>query len=163
MTESFFFWCGPGFWENYQPKQTMDDIFGSDDEMKTSGTRVVSNALYKAGYRDGKGKEEDRQMQLGFDESFSNSIQIGKICGAAYGLIKSSSQDTVIDESLYNKRRLHCEAILNDLLSIPTIIDVEGKIPTAFLNGLRGSADCFPEAVTQQFFEYIKMLESISY
>lgn len=65
-----------------------DDDFGEsmDDRfMAEANLRKVADKLGKDGFRIGKAIEEERQMQIGFDEGFESGIHLGKICGNLYG------------------------------------------------------------------------------
>ena len=62
-----------------------DDFFGDDDVINDDPTtRKVASKLYNDGYRIGKAKEEEIQMQIGFDRGFERGMLSGRICGRLY-------------------------------------------------------------------------------
>ena len=75
-----------------------DDFFG--DDVRDNGgvdidtddatSRKVSNKLYNDGYRIGKGKEEEMQMQIGFDVGFERGMMSGRACGCLYAACRLS-------------------------------------------------------------------------
>ena len=66
---------------------TMDsDVFFGDDDVINDDptTRKVASKLYNDGYRIGKAKEEEIQMQIGFDRGFERGMLSGRMCGRLY-------------------------------------------------------------------------------
>lgn len=65
----------------------MDDDFGEGDEkdMATADMLKLSVKLGKDGFRIGKAQEEEKLMQIGFDEGFTDGIKLGRACGKLYG------------------------------------------------------------------------------
>ena len=62
-----------------------DDFFGDDDVINDEATtRKVASKLYNDGYRIGKAKEEEVQMQIGFDKGFERGMLSGRTCGKLY-------------------------------------------------------------------------------
>ena len=62
-----------------------DDFFGDDDIIEVDPTtRKVASKLYNDGYRIGKAKEEETQMQIGFDRGFERGMLSGRMCGRLY-------------------------------------------------------------------------------
>lgn len=68
-----------------------------DDESQQSPCLLMRNELsklqrqmHKEGYVSGKTEEEERQMQIGFDDGFKQGILLGRACGAFYGHIRAS-------------------------------------------------------------------------
>lgn len=67
------------------------DLYASDDDhdyMKEAEFNKVSNKLNNDGYRIGKTKEDEKQVQLGFDKGFSEGITLGKALGRLYGKLR---------------------------------------------------------------------------
>lgn len=81
-----------------------DDDFGegSDSDMQNADMRRIADKLGKDGFRIGKAQEEEKQMQIGFDEGFARGIALGKACGRLLGACLSSTntlnQTTVIEQ-----------------------------------------------------------------
>jgi hypothetical protein len=81
-----------------------DDFFGDDDAMNDEATtRKVASKLYNDGYRIGKAKEEEVQMQVGFDRGFERGMISGRTCGALYASCRqylSNHLDATAESSL---------------------------------------------------------------
>lgn len=70
------------------PTMMDDDDFGEgidDRYMVEANLRKIADKLGKDGFRIGKSVEEERQMQIGFDEGFSRGTRLGQMCGSLYG------------------------------------------------------------------------------
>jgi hypothetical protein len=88
-----------------------DDFFGDDsnDKFITSDdatSRKISSKLFNDGYRIGKSKEEEVQMQLGFDAGFQRGIVTGRACGELYAacrILSSKSINSGVDIDGQNK------------------------------------------------------------
>lgn len=67
-----------------------DDDFCEDDgtAMDSAEFGKISYKLSNDGYRIGKGKEEERLMQIGFDSGFSRGMQLGKMCGSLFAMAR---------------------------------------------------------------------------
>lgn len=81
-----------------------DDFFGDDDAINDEATtRKVASKLYNDGYRIGKAKEEEVQMQVGFDRGFERGMLSGRTCGALYASCReylSNHLDATAESSL---------------------------------------------------------------
>lgn len=76
-----------------------DDFFGdsesfSAESLDSATTRKITGKLYNEGYRAGKIEEEERQMQIGFDEGFVHGMRAGKFCGDLYGACRATLDTT---------------------------------------------------------------------
>ncbi len=67
-----------------------DDDFCEDDgtAMESAEFGKISYKLGNDGYRIGKGKEEERLMQTGFDIGFLRGMQLGKLCGSLFATVR---------------------------------------------------------------------------
>lgn len=139
----------------------MDDIFGSDDEGTLESSGTVQSTMYKAGYRDGSGREQERQLQAGFDGGFSHGISIGKRCGEVYALLKNSSLRDG-DQHALHERSVNCEAILNILLALPERLLTEGSISDETIEKLRNLLNCYPTEVNEKFNSFLDDLKSMA-
>lgn len=83
----------------------MDDDFGEGEEcdMSSADLRKASEKLAKDGYRIGKAAEEEKLMQIGFDDGFGRGMALGNACGRLYGVCAAYFTDSVEDVE-----RLHC-------------------------------------------------------
>lgn len=138
----------------------MDDIFGSDDEGSLENSKNVQSTMYQAGYRDGIGREQERQMQVGFDDGFTRSIAIGKKCGEFYAFLKNSSLRDSDQLSLHD-RSVNCDTVLNILLSIPDRLLTEGSISDETISILTNLLSCYPTEVNEKFVVFLQDLKSI--
>ena len=81
-----------------------DDFFGDDDAINDEATtRKVASKLYNDGYRIGKAKEEEVQMQIGFDKGFERGMLSGRTCGTLYASCReylSNHLDATAESSL---------------------------------------------------------------
>jgi hypothetical protein len=70
-----------------------DDDFGegTDADMWAADMRKIGGKLSNDGFRIGKAQEEEKQMQIGFDEGFQKGIVLGRACGKLYGACASKS------------------------------------------------------------------------
>lgn len=70
-----------------------DDDFGegTDADMWAADMRKIEGKLSNDGFRIGKAQEEEKQMQLGFDDGFQNGIVLGRACGRLYGACASKA------------------------------------------------------------------------
>jgi hypothetical protein len=77
-----------------------DDFYGSEGPEKDDATtRKVSSKLYNDGYRIGKAKEEEVQMQSGFDVGFERGMRAGRVCGQLYACCREWLSRRPSDES----------------------------------------------------------------
>ena len=94
-----------------------DDDFGEGvgGEMEVANIMQVAEKLNKDGFRIGKAKEEEIQMQKGFDEGFNEGIIVGKACGKMYGTARAVIQSLGISEeaaaSLLNLEKILFETL----------------------------------------------------
>jgi hypothetical protein len=67
-----------------------DEDFGDGtvDEMAEANSRQLALKMANDGFRIEKAKEEERLMQVGFDEGFGLGIALGKACGSLFGKVK---------------------------------------------------------------------------
>jgi hypothetical protein len=125
-----------------------DDEDFSEDEcaMNNADFQKMSNKLGNDGYRIGKGQEEERQMQLGFDKGFSQGIVLGKLCGVLLGTVRSKlveieKVDGVLDEKQQLVSRLtsilfedipeskkDIDAIFNEIFVVVTAISIDLQV-----------------------------------
>lgn len=112
-----------------------DDFFGDevgDNDEATS--RKVSSKLFNDGYRIGKGKEEELQMQIGFDEGFERGMMLGRVCGKLYAacrlsLLKENITGVELNRSIDDLEALLFERVSNDdCVSIETINSLRSLI-----------------------------------
>ena len=112
-----------------------DDFFGDevgDNDEATS--RKVSSKLFNDGYRIGKGKEEELQMQIGFDEGFERGMMLGRVCGKLYAacrlsLLKENITGVEFKRSIDDLEALLFERVSNDdCVSIETINSLRSLI-----------------------------------
>lgn len=112
-----------------------DDFFGDevgDNDEATS--RKVSSKLFNDGYRIGKGKEEELQMQIGFDEGFERGMMLGRVCGKLYAacrlsLLKENITGVEFNRSIDDLEALLFERVSNDdCVSIETINSLRSLI-----------------------------------
>ena len=90
-----------------------DDFFGDDDTVNDEATtRKVASKLYNDGYRIGKAKEEEIQMQIGFDEGFERGILSGRICGKLYASCREYLSNHVRTAAEASLTMTNLEAIL---------------------------------------------------
>lgn len=72
-----------------------DSDFGEGDErdMQEANMRKMTDKLNKDGFRIGKAQEEEKQMQIGFDEGFDRGLCLGKVCGDIYAKVVYATQN----------------------------------------------------------------------
>lgn len=110
-----------------------DSDFGEGDErdMQEANTRKMTDKLNKDGFRIGKAQEEEKQMQIGFDEGFDRGLYLGKVCGDIYAKVVYATQS----EGQGNKLHLSkLETLLMDTIpdelevSEESIVELEGLL-----------------------------------
>ena len=69
---------------------------GCEKDMDAANTRKIAEKMNKDGYRIGKAKEEEVQMQIGFDAGFEEGISLGTSCGRLYGAARVASMQPTI-------------------------------------------------------------------
>ena len=103
-----------------------DDFFGDevgDNDEATS--RKVSSKLFNDGYRIGKGKEEELQMQIGFDEGFERGMMLGRVCGKLYAACRLSLLNENITGVEFNRSIDDLEALLFERVSNDDCVSIE--------------------------------------
>ena len=112
-----------------------DDFFGDEVRDNDDATsRKVSSKLFNDGYRIGKGKEEELQMQIGFDEGFERGMMLGRVCGKLYAacrlsLLKENITGVELNRSIDDLEALLFERVSNDdCVSIETINSLRSLI-----------------------------------
>ena len=102
-----------------------DDDFGEGDDrtMDEANMRKIADKLGKDGFRIGKAQEEEKQMQIGFDEGFNQGIKLGKVCGEIYAKVILHTQQSGLQNKLHIVR---LEALLMDI--IPDELEVSQKV-----------------------------------
>lgn len=99
-----------------------DSDFGEGDErgMEAADMRKMAEKLGKDGFRIGKAQEEEKQMQIGFDQGFDRGLQLGKVSGAIYAKVMRAVQEGSSDSTAANLSKL--ENLLMD--TIPDDLEV---------------------------------------
>ena len=122
-----------------------DDDFGegSDIDMQQADLRKIADKLGKDGYRIGKAKEEEMQMQLGFDKGFERGLKLGKACGKLYGscLAKVPTDNNEATKLMSQLQKLLYEtvpeaeeldeALLNVIYDLVNSLPVDLAVPLA--------------------------------
>ena len=128
-----------------------DDFFGDDNEGNDVATsRKVSSKLFNDGYRIGKAKEEESQMQIGFDQGFEQGMLRGRACGKLYAacrehLSKQSHDGTDVVETLSS-----LEALLFDGVSC------SGQITQSIIEMLRIETLAISAQLEVDFTAFVK-------
>lgn len=89
----------------HQDDDDIDDVWGSDEESHNIGSFESSRdfaAITKDGFRHGKQKTDEAEMQLGFDDGFEKGIRVGQVCGIFYAqcLIEMTREHQRSDRSI---------------------------------------------------------------
>ena len=112
-----------------------DDFFGDEVRDNDDATsRKVSSKLFNDGYRIGKGKEEELQMQIGFDQGFERGMILGRVCGKLYAacrlaLLEENITGVEFKRSIDDLEALLFERVSNDdCVSIETINSLRSLI-----------------------------------
>ena len=101
-----------------------DSDFGEGDDrgMEAADMRKMADKLGKDGFRIGKAQEEEKQMQIGFDQGFDRGLQLGKVCGSIYAKAISAVQRGSVDNTEMALNSSQLEVILMD--TIPDDLEV---------------------------------------
>ena len=101
-----------------------DSDFGEGDDrgMEAADMRKMADKLGKDGFRIGKAQEEEKQMQIGFDQGFDRGLQLGKVCGSIYAKGISAVQRGSVDNTEMALNSSQLEVILMD--TIPDDLEV---------------------------------------
>jgi hypothetical protein len=118
-----------------------DDFFGDDSDDKcissdNATTKKVSSKLYNDGYRIGKSKEEEVQMQLGFDDGFQRGIVTGRACGELYAacrILSSKLINSGVDINGQNKTIEDIEKLLFEGVADNEFVDDETMVSLKLL------------------------------
>lgn len=95
-----------------------DDFFGDGaGENDEASSRKISSKLFNDGYRIGKGKEEELQMQIGFDKGFKRGMLSGRACGKLYAACRAALSKENVARVDYNRSIADLEALLFDCVS----------------------------------------------
>ena len=106
---------------DHRDKMDSDSDFGEGDEcdMQEANMRKMTDKLSKDGYRIGKAQEEEKQMQIGFDEGFDRGLRLGKVCGDIYAKVVYVVQSEGLENKLFLTK---LETLLMD--TIPDELEV---------------------------------------
>jgi hypothetical protein len=123
-----------------------EDFFEDECAMKTADFQKMSTKLGNDGYRIGKGQEEEKQMQLGFNKGFSQGIVLGRLCGALLGTVRSklaeiekidgvsvqkqqlvSHLTSILFEDIPESKR-DIQIILDDIFSVISVISTDLQV-----------------------------------
>uniref|UniRef100_A0A7S3M619 Essential protein Yae1 N-terminal domain-containing protein n=1 Tax=Spumella elongata TaxID=89044 RepID=A0A7S3M619_9STRA len=94
-----------------------DSDFGEGDDrgMEAADMRKMADKLGKDGFRIGKAQEEEKQMQIGFDQGFDHGLQLGKVCGAIYAKVICAVDNTEMALNLSQLEVILMDTIPGDL------------------------------------------------
>ena len=118
-----------------------DDFFGDEVRDNDDATsRKVSSKLFNDGYRIGKGKEEELQMQIGFDQGFERGMILGRVCGKLYAACRLALSEENITGVEFNRSIDDLEALLfervsnDDCVSTDTVNSLRSLILSISVN-----------------------------
>ena len=102
-----------------------DSDFGEGDDrgMEAADMRKMADKLGKDGFRIGKAQEEEKQMQIGFDQGFNRGLQLGKVCGAIYAKAICAVQQRSVGNTDVASNLSKLEVLLMD--TIPDDLEVD--------------------------------------
>ena len=101
-----------------------DSDFGEGDDrgMDAADMRKMADKLGKDGFRIGKAQEEEKQMQIGFDQGFDRGLQLGKVSGSIYAKVICAVQRGPVSKTDAASNLSKLESILMD--TIPDDLEV---------------------------------------